>query len=1529
MKAMFKKIIPLLVWFFVATTYAATSTDYSALSNNLAISPGIQAKSVGYDLLSGKIIQNIPLVKGNLPFSMQYHASLRLNSESGPDLYQELDEGGIADWTNEYSGSIITSTAPSNSVTPNVSTFIIQLPGSSEKYLITKDPDGTVKRLYYSGGGQFPVQSFYSNNLRDISFSQANGILVIIKDGIKYTAAISKSLDSVFGSTNLPSFLFKFTQIEFTDGRKLNLNYDSGINLIQIKDNRNNILNILREYKKAGATNQSYLERKLITGVELVSGTNIQRSSITYQETQIKSIANPSKMDTIYTIVGINSIVGGQFNFQYENQSRGYLIQYVMKSTGRNITDGNEGNYPILNKVTDQNGNVLRAYSYGNVTGKTSSTSSTFNVYTTQISSYSLVNGQKVQESISAYDDANGNFANQFTINGQKQTFNYSISTASLGNNVKEVDLNKMLQASVTMTINNDFPGIISGSTPVRSVTYNPYTHRISSLKDYNNNISNYTYDNLNRLTQKVVAVGNTVSQSTTYNYTVLSNGSKNNYLVPNEIVEDSRTITNTINPNGWVTQQTISYPKGGNSKTIGYSYFTDATQTNYGLLANVDGPRSDINDNISFTYDGFGNKATATQIVNNRTIITKYLNYDSFAQPERIIYPSGLVDQFIYNVDGTLQAKITGNGSDTGSINGAKTSYSYDYLKRKKSETNPDNETTVYDYDALGRLIKTTNADGSVNTQVYFDTGEIQSTDGSSSNYYEINNIGRISKSRTGTNTSALWKTFTYDGNGNVTQTQTASGIIEKWTYDALNRNTSYTDGEGNISNKSYDKTNNLISSKDAVNSGSSPFNYVSSTLVKDEVNNDYATKSYAYNQNDQVTNKYHASRNCSFSGIDTLGREASINCTSENSVDPAYAYNYQYIYDNSRFGHLDQVSSNSSFGVDTQYSYDNLDRIIGKTQTNKAITTWGGSNSSLNVSYTYSAANKITSLTLPSGRVVAYTYDGNKGRIASVNIAGNPFISNIAYDNWGQLISWNIENTSAKYSIAYDTSKNGTVKSINFINRNNSVLYSESYNFDVDGRVTSINKLNNNTHNYTYDKVNRLRSDKSGSYTYDKNGNRTASSSNTYSYAANTNRLTDVKAGNTTLKSANYLTTGELRFAPFLSGYDGNGQLRYSGGTNGQYYMTYNHKNERTVRSINTSGSWYTGAIQYVYDENSNLIGEYTPNGTPLVEYVWMGSKLVAAIYGNGGSTRIYAAVTDKNNTPRMLVDNSTNSAVWQWESTAFGVGQPTGSVKFNLRFPGQYYDEFTGLHYNLNRYYNPELGRYMEPDPIGLEGGSNPYAYADSNPISNVDPSGLLLLSLDGMSTVGGNTYFDYGMGYYNGTSCSIGTSYRYFLGSSTSAQVLFSSDGVEPSYPEFWFAGIGGMAKGIYNLGETAWASWRAGASVWDMAAPTATRQALRDTELWTGKTPVPAGMSTDTLKGLMGWGEKEAASWAKVSNGYTNAEIQAIKDAGFSRTMIEGWQNVYRQAGKNAVSKGNKTTTPFAREKLMQQILDKW
>ena len=61
-------------------------------------------------------------------------------------------------------------------------------------------------------------------------------------------------------------------------------------------------------------------------------------------------------------------------------------------------------------------------------------------------------------------------------------------------------------------------------------------------------------------------------------------------------------------------------------------------------------------------------------------------------------------------------------------------------------------------------------------------------------------------------------------------------------------------------------------------------------------------------------------------------------------------------------------------------------------------------------------------------------------------------------------------------------------------------------------------------------------------------------------------------------------------------------------------------------------------------------------------------------------------------------------------------------------NLRFPGQYYNAETGLHYNWNRYYDPETGRYLSPDPIGLDGGLNLYAYVENDPVNWSDPEGL---------------------------------------------------------------------------------------------------------------------------------------------------------------------------------------------------------
>ena len=94
-----------------------------------------------------------------------------------------------------------------------------------------------------------------------------------------------------------------------------------------------------------------------------------------------------------------------------------------------------------------------------------------------------------------------------------------------------------------------------------------------------------------------------------------------------------------------------------------------------------------------------------------------------------------------------------------------------------------------------------------------------------------------------------------------------------------------------------------------------------------------------------------------------------------------------------------------------------------------------------------------------------------------------------------------------------------------------------------------------------------------------------------------------------------------------------------------------------------------------------------------------------------------------------------NQANQIVWEWKLDTFGAGAANenpgglGIFSFNQRFPGQYYDAETGLHYNYFRDYDPSVGRYVESDPIGLKGGANIYAYVASAPLGRFDEFGLV--------------------------------------------------------------------------------------------------------------------------------------------------------------------------------------------------------
>ena len=146
------------------------------------------------------------------------------------------------------------------------------------------------------------------------------------------------------------------------------------------------------------------------------------------------------------------------------------------------------------------------------------------------------------------------------------------------------------------------------------------------------------------------------------------------------------------------------------------------------------------------------------------------------------------------------------------------------------------------------------------------------------------------------------------------------------------------------------------------------------------------------------------------------------------------------------------------------------------------------------------------------------------------------------------------------------------------------------------------------------------------------------------------------------------------------------------------------------------------------FVYDQEGRLILE-TEAGAEVAgrEYLHRGDNRLA-MYDMAGDAW-YFFQNDPIGTPVAVTDED-NRIVWEAVYLPCGEAavNPASLIEFNLRFAGQYFDAETGLHYNYHRYYDPKTGRYLTPDPIGLEGGINLYAYVQNNPISFIDPLGL---------------------------------------------------------------------------------------------------------------------------------------------------------------------------------------------------------
>jgi len=187
--------------------------------------------------------------------------------------------------------------------------------------------------------------------------------------------------------------------------------------------------------------------------------------------------------------------------------------------------------------------------------------------------------------------------------------------------------------------------------------------------------------------------------------------------------------------------------------------------------------------------------------------------------------------------------------------------------------------------------------------------------------------------------------------------------------------------------------------------------------------------------------------------------------------------------------------------------------------------------------------------------------------------------------------------------------------------------------------------------------------------------------------------------------------------------------------------------------TQSITTYSLYRNGRLSAEADSNGHISAHYiyfdgkpvakidmAPNPS-LLNAVWRAVRSMIASSrqqppADASIASIYAIHTDHLGTPQAVTDTQ-RKIVWQAHTAPFGkatvihagtTGISGKPFVMHLRLPGQVFDPETGLHQNYLRDYDPELGRYTTPDPMGLAGGINPYAYVNGNPLTNIDPLGL---------------------------------------------------------------------------------------------------------------------------------------------------------------------------------------------------------
>ncbi|MEQ1718034.1 MAG: RHS repeat-associated core domain-containing protein, partial [Hyphomicrobium sp.] len=300
------------------------------------------------------------------------------------------------------------------------------------------------------------------------------------------------------------------------------------------------------------------------------------------------------------------------------------------------------------------------------------------------------------------------------------------------------------------------------------------------------------------------------------------------------------------------------------------------------------------------------------------------------------------------------------------------------------------------------------------------------------------------------------------------------------------------------------------------------------------------------------------------------------------------------------------------------------------------------------------------------------------------------------------------------------------GNITATNIKNAGAAIVFSQTQTFDELGRLLRNIGANAQTTIYGYEKNDNLKTvtdPRSGVYSYAYDSlNRLIRETDQEN--AQVNLTLDVRSGITyayTYNNANRLKT-----------------VTSSANLLGTY--TYNGFEQLIGRVITNSGT-ANGTVFTVHDVFGNVLAELNATGATVREYIWLSEAEIAPTRGSRTTVdRPMAVVSNVNVSPTLLMvhvdhlhrplkmTNAAGTVVWNavWQPWG-GAHTLTGAEALTARFPGQWFQLEAGLHYNWHRHYDPSLGRYTQPDPLGFVDGPSQYAYARSSPYRYVDKNG----------------------------------------------------------------------------------------------------------------------------------------------------------------------------------------------------------